>query len=184
MRTQRQVSSSRRPRQPLNPATIRALALHYVGRYATTSARLQRYLERKLRERGWSDPASPPDFDALTEDFARLGYIDDTAFAGARVSSLLRRGYGARRLDAELRHAGIDPETAELALRVDPESMHDAAMTFARRKRLGPFGPPPSDAKAKARAMAAFLRAGHGIETARRILAIQHDDVDFNDQDS
>jgi hypothetical protein len=31
--------------------------LGYAGRYATTRARLAAYLERKLRERGWSGPA-------------------------------------------------------------------------------------------------------------------------------
>lgn len=54
-------------------------------------------------------------------------------------------------------------------------------MTFARRKRLGPFGPPLSDAKARTRAVAAFLRAGHSFEIVREILAIAPGDDDFGD---
>lgn len=181
MRAQQQASRPKRPRQPLDPATIRALALHYVGRYSTTTARLKAYLERKVRERGWSDLAPAADLERIVEDFARLGYVNDDAFAAARVSSLLRRGYGARRLNSDLRHAGVAADKAELATRLDDESLEEAAMTFARRKRLGPYGKPLLDQKARNRAMAAFLRAGHGAEIARRILAIAPDDTDLDD---
>ncbi|WP_219893869.1 regulatory protein RecX [Aquisediminimonas profunda] len=181
MCAQQQASRPKRPRLPLDPATIRALALHYVGRYSTTAARLKNYLERKMRERGWSESGPPPDLDRLVEDFARLGYVNDDAFAAARVSSLLRRGYGARRVNADLRHAGIAADKAEIATRLDAESLEEAAMTFARRKRLGPFGERITDQKARNRAMAAFLRAGHGVEIARRILAIAPDDENLDD---
>lgn len=181
MRRQQQASRPRRPRTPLDPATIRALALHYVGRYATTQARLKQYLDRKLRERGWAESAPLPELEQLVSEFARLGYVDDDAFAAARVTSLLRRGYGANRLNAALRHAGIPAEKAETASRVDHESARNSAMAFARRKRLGPFGPPPSDAKARARAMAAFLRAGHSFELVRDILALGQDGSDLTD---
>jgi regulatory protein len=157
------------------------LALHYVGRYATTQAHLKHYLDRKLRERGWSESAPLPDIEQLVSEFARLGYVDDEAFAAARVTSLLRRGYGAKRLNAALRQAGIAADRAETAARLDPESARNAAMAFARRKRLGPFGPPLSDAKARTRALAAFLRAGHSFEIVREILAIERDESDFGD---
>jgi regulatory protein len=181
MRGQQQASRPKRPRSPLDPATFRAIALHYVGRYATTSERLKRYLDRKVRERGWSELAAPPDFDGLAEDFARLGYVDDDAFAESRVSSLLRRGYGPKRISAALRQAGIAAEKAEIAVPTDAESAQISAMVFARRKRLGPFGPPLTDSKAQSRALAAFLRAGHGYEIARKILAIEHDTADLDD---
>ena len=181
MRGQQQASRPKRTRPPLDPATFRALALHYVGRYATTSARLKNYLERKVRERGWSELATPPDFDGLAEDFTRLGYVDDDAFAESRASSLLRRGYGARRIDLALRQAGITAEKAGIAVPTDAESAQNSAMIFARRKRLGPFGPPLLDSKARSRALAAFLRAGHGYEIARKILAIEHDAPDLDD---
>lgn len=181
MHHQQQASRPRRPRTPLDPATIRALALHYVGRYATTQARLKQYLDRKLRERGWVESAPAPELEQMAGEFARLGYVDDDAFAAARVTSLLRRGYGANRLSIALRHAGIPADKAETAARVDHESARKSAMAFARRKRLGPFGPPPPDTKARARAMAAFLRAGHSYELVREILALEPDDRNLND---
>lgn len=181
MSRQQQASRPGRPRPALDPATIRALALHYVGRYATTEARLRQYLERKLRERGWAESAPPPGLDQLVSEFARLGYVDDDSFAANRVTSLLRRGYGEKRLNSALRQAGIAADKAAQAAQVDRDSARTAAMAFARRKRLGPFGPPLSDAKARTRAVAAFLRAGHSFEIVREILAIEPDDGDFRD---
>lgn len=176
MDAQSQAFPPRRSRPPLDPATIRALALHYVGRYATTQARLARYLGRKLRERGWVETSPAPDVQAIVSDFVRLGYVDDDAFATARVNSLLRRGYGVHRLNTALRHAGISPEMAGAATQIDAEAAREAAMNFARRKHLGPFGPPLDDPKARARAFAAFGRAGHSYETTRIILELDAED--------
>ena len=181
MSREQQVFRSRRPRPPLDPATFRALAVHYVGRYATTQARLKQYLERKLRERGWNDSLPRPDLQEMVSEFARLGYVDDDLFASARVTSLLKRGYGANRLKIALRHAGISADKAASAARIDTDSAFQAAMTFARRKRLGPFGPPLDEARVRNRAVAAFVRAGHSYEIVRKILEIDSADGNFAD---
>ena len=70
----------------------------YVGRFATTRAKLAQYLRRKLREKGWEAPR-PPDIEPLVERLARLGYVDDAAFALSKARSLGQRGYGERRVD-------------------------------------------------------------------------------------
>ena len=72
---------------PLNAERLRDLALRYVGKYATTRARLRQYLARKLRERGWEGAASP-DLERLADRFAELGLIDDAAYALAKSRSL------------------------------------------------------------------------------------------------
>ena len=47
---------------PLTATRLQDLALSYVARFATTRAKLEAYLVRKLRERGWEgdDPPTPP----------------------------------------------------------------------------------------------------------------------------
>ena len=45
--------AERRPPKPLDPARLHDLAIHYVARFSTTAAKLEAYLARKLRERGW-----------------------------------------------------------------------------------------------------------------------------------
>jgi regulatory protein len=45
----------------------------------------------------------------------------------------------------------------------------DAALAFARRKRIGPFGSEPIDRDQRRRHFAQMLRAGHPPDIARRI---------------
>ena len=102
---------NRKVKPPLDAEALEQAALSYAGRYATTRARLAAYLARKLRERGWSGAGEPP-IGRLVERMAALGYVDDRAFASARAAALTRRGYGARRVGAALRGAGIGEEDA------------------------------------------------------------------------
>lgn len=170
MSGQQQACRTKRPRPPLDPPTIRALALHYLGRYATTRGRLKHYLERKIKERGWAENAPEASLDSLIAEFAERGYVDDAGFAEARTNSMLRRGYGRSRVKAALRHARIEAELADATSQIDPESAREAALVFARRRRLGPFGVPILDHKQREKAIAAFIRAGHPYEIAREIV--------------
>ncbi len=163
--------TSRRRRKaahPLNDASLRDLALSYAGRYATTAAKLKHYLQRKLRERGWAGDDEPP-IDAVVARFVELGYVDDAAFAEARSSDLLRRGYGARRVEQALHHAGVD--SAEIG-QVSPSETQSrrAALAFARRRRLGPFGAGPLDPRTREKQLAALVRAGHEFDAARAMV--------------
>ncbi len=149
----------------------------YVGRYATTRARLADYLQRKLRERGWAG-ADPPAVDLLVARLAGLGYVDDESFAVARASALRRRGYGARRVEAALRAAGIDQPLRAAAGESDDDERLRAALALARRRRLGPFANQPLDRDDYRRAMGTMLRAGHDLEVARRVLKMAADEAD------
>lgn len=166
-------TASHRNRPPLDEDGLRALALGYLGRFATTRAKLRDYLRRKLAERGWAG-ARPADLDALVEAMATLGYVDDRAFAAARTAALARRGYGARRQGQALRAAGVEAEDAA-AVRAEREEAgddgRDAALAFARRKRIGPFAEVPVDPDRRRRQAAAMLRAGHPPALVRAIVA-------------
>lgn len=155
--------------RPLDPASLRALALHYVSRYATTRHKLLRYLRRKVQERTW-DADSPADFDDLAEEFVRLGYVNDEAFAQSRTSSLLRRGYGASRVRADLQAAGISADRIGDHTRLEPDVRMAAAQTFARRKRWSAFARDEPGKKARNRALAAMLRGGHDYEISRIVI--------------
>lgn len=168
---------------PLDSDALDRLALRYVERYATTRAKLRDYLVRKVRERGWAGEV-PADPAAVAQRMADLRYVDDVAFAEARVRSLGRKGLGARRIDLALRVAGIAPTDAA-GLRDDIDAQADAsALAFARRRRLGPFAAAPSDdPRVRSKAFAAMLRAGHDPDRIRRILALDADDLPHFDPD-
>ena len=160
----------RRPRAsvPLDSKRLEELALRYVGRYATSRAKLVAYLARKLRERGWSGDRSP-DLEALAGRFSELGYVDDAAYALAKSQSLSSRGYGKRRLDDKLRLAGIDEGDGAAAREHADTQAVDAALRFARRRRIGPFAAQEPDFKQREKAIASMVRAGHSFGLARVI---------------
>jgi regulatory protein len=161
--------SSKKPAPPLNDARLRGLALHYVGKYATTQGKLGTYLTRKIRERGWEEEHYA-DVAALVEQFAELGYVNDAQFAEARSRAFVRRGFGKRRLDEDLRASGIAAPDAAVATGHMEQSSFTAAENFARRKRIGPFASELALPEKRQKQLQAFLRAGHGFELARRFV--------------
>lgn len=157
---------------PLDEDKLNELALRYVGRFATTRAKLRGYLARKVRERGWSG-AREPDFDDIATRFAERGYIDDAAYALGRSRALALRGYGKRRVLEALRMAGIEEEDSVSARDHAELEAVNAALRFARKRRLGPFAQAQvSDPKQREKAIGAMIRAGHSYGLARAIILL------------
>lgn len=168
----------RRSAPPLDARRLEELALRYVGRYATTRAKLVQYARRKLRERGWAGD-DEPDLDAIAARFAELGYVDDRAFALAKESSHSARGLGRRRLSMALRSAGVGEEDGADALAAAARGALDSALRLARRRRLGPFaGSAPESPRDRDKALATLVRGGHGFDLAKAIVALAPGDED------
>ncbi|MBB4641135.1 regulatory protein RecX [Rhizorhapis suberifaciens] len=166
----------KKQKPPLNSERLEQLALHYAGRYATTQAKLGAYLQRKIRECGW-DGERAPDVVSLVARFADLRYVDDAAFAAMRTASLGRRGYGMRRVEEDLRAAGIAEDEREVARQQAAQERWRAAETFARKRRIGPFSTEAADRELQKKQIGAFLRAGHDFELARRFVSAQPGEV-------
>lgn len=168
------MTARKRPRErpPLISEQLDELALAYVGRFATTRAKLASYLQRKIRERGWTGHR-PPDVPAVVERLASLGYVDDAAYALSKSRALTGRGFGVRRVRQSLRAAGIDEQDAQPATEQAEQEAVEAAIRFARRKRLGPFGDGGGDRAAVERSLAAMVRAGHSFRLSKAILSMK-----------
>lgn len=164
----------RKPPRPLDPTRLEELAVAYVGRFATTRAKLAIYLRRKIREKGWEAPR-PPEIEPLVERLAQLGYIDDAAFALAKARTLGQRGYGERRVDLALRQAGVDDDDGAPAKLMANSNATAAAIRYAQRRRLGPFAAEQPDRKQRDRALSAMIRAGHNFDLARRLIDLPPD---------
>lgn len=164
---------------PLTPARLEEMALAYVARFATTQAKLRGYLQRKLRERGWAgdengEGAAP--VEDLVARYAQKGYVDDASWARMKAGSLLRRGYGARRVGEALGQAGV-AEDLRHDVRPDVREQRRAALVLARRRRFGPFAVQAVvDPRVRDKQLAAMLRAGHPLDIARRI--VESEDAD------
>lgn len=158
----------KRSPKPLDRARLQELALAYVARFSTTAAKLEAYLKRKLRERGWDDEGEP-DLPAISARYVDLGYIDDALYAKSKAGGLLGRGYGPRRVSQALYAAGVSEEIrdnlapAELAKR-------EAAQVMARKRRFGPYFIGVLEPDRRKKQIAAMLRAGHGFDIVRFVL--------------
>lgn len=160
--------SHKRDIPPLDAARLDELALAYVARFAASAAKLETYLKRKLRERGWGGEGKP-DTPAIVARFVAAGYVDDEAYARSKAGSLRRRGYGERRISQALDAAGIDAGLRE-DVRGSEGEQRRAALALARKRRLGPWGAAGLDRPAREKQLAALLRAGHRPDIARRIV--------------
>lgn len=137
----------RRPRPagpPPTEAALRDYALRHLERFAATSATMARVLGNRIRR--WQ-MASDLDDDAkavaaaaaraaiprVIAALSAAGALNDAAFAESRARRLARAGASRAKIAAHLAARGVAPtgETDELA----------AALAFARRRRLPPFGP-------------------------------------------
>ena len=168
--------TARRAPRPLDRARLEELALAYVARFAVSAAKLEGYLRRKLRERGWDGEQHPgePPVAELVARFVRAGYVDDAAYARAKSGSLLRRGYGARRIGQALGAAGIAAEVRE-EVRAGEGALRRAALAMARRRGFGPFGAVRAEGtlpqrELREKQIAAMLRAGHPLDFARELV--------------
>ena len=187
--TRRKRRGEKRAKPPLTETTLRDLALHYAARFATTGARLEDYLLRKIRERGLAEDADgrsvSPDIPALVARLVELGYVDDDAYARMRARDLGARGYGGRRVEQALRHAGVDDNVRQAHAPGEAASRRAAAL-MAQKRRLGPWAraaaestDPLAARKTHEKAVAAMLRAGHQYDHVRFILAARGaEDVD------
>jgi regulatory protein len=158
--------------------------VHYLSRFASSIANFKAVMWRKIERRGLPETISEAEarlwVERLAERFTALGLLDDEAFAQGRARSLLRRGRPSRRIQATLVAAGLAPEMAAdavggLAEQTDDVDL-DAALAFARRKRVGPYARSAAAPERRQKDLAAFARAGFSFQMARCILDMAPDE--------
>lgn len=179
-----------KPARLVTPDYLDRAALHYLERYASSSANLRRVLLSKVRrsaQQHGTDPAEGNRWvDSLIERYQRSGLLNDALYAEAKATGLQRRGGSTRRIRQTLMAKGVDEAHVEAALG-ELEGMDvgtadlTAALAYARRRRLGPFrtdrGGTGEERKARRdKDVAALARAGFDLDTARRV--IDADDAD------
>ncbi len=157
--------------------SLHEAALRHLARYATTGAGLLRVLNRRVDRWARAVQAEPEAMAqaraAARAEIARLtkaGLLDDAAFATMRAQSLTRAGKSRRGIAAHLAVRGVPADLAQAALPDDPEAELAAAVTLARKRRIGPFGAAAPDPVQQQRALAAFARAGFSQDMAQRAL--------------
>lgn len=157
--------------------------LFYLQKFAASKAHFTRVMSRKIT----TSCRAHPDQDlahcmALLErvvnKFERAGLLNDALYSEGAVASLRRRGASARGIAQKLAHKGLSHLLIREKLDAHDARQMDgtiedaelaAALTLARRKKIGPFAK-TQDEKTQQKFFAAMARAGFSYQTARKIL--------------
>ena len=125
-------------------------------------------LIKKLVEKG----EAQADAEAVVARLNELGVVDDRRYAALVVRQYAGKGYGARRVRAELLRRGVPRELLDAALEEMP-AQDDALLTLLRRKLGDSFD--RADVK---RATDALARKGYGWDEIGAALQRLRDEID------
>lgn len=172
-----------KPPRRISAQSLENSALYYLQRYDSTAENLRRVLSRKVR-RAAMHPESTVDaaeaaswITAVVAKMVRLGYVDDTRTATAKARGLFAKGAPPATIRRRLGLAGAGEDAIDAAIAEitgdggsETEATRTAAITLARRKRLGPYRAAADRADRRQKDMATLARAGFDFETARRVI--------------
>ena len=156
------------------------IALHYLGRYASSSGNLRRVLMRRVQRAAAAHGDDPADgarlVAALLARFQRSGLIDDRAYATQKAASLQRRGASRFGIRGKLRQKSVETDLIDDAVAMLDEGGAGAgelaaACALIRRRRLGPYRAADQRAAMRQKDLATLARAGFSLDVARRALA-------------
>lgn len=150
----------------INPyaAAIRLLSLREYGR---------RELQGKLLSKGFA----ATDVDVLLESLEQQGLLSDERFVDAYVRSRGNRGYGPRRIEAELRERGIGDELADERIAAGPSEEESDWVARAAEVRCRKFGEElPKDFPERAKQMRYLEYRGFTHEQIRAVFKRRNND--------
>jgi regulatory protein len=163
-----------RTQKPVTAERLEKSALAYLERFATSRQNLKRVLLRKLDRDETMEPdrraALVQHIDGLMQRYEERGLLNDKVYAEGRVQALRRRGLSGRGIALKLQVKGVARDLAAETVEADETTDAEAALNFARRRRLGPFRPEDKRAEHRQRDMAAMGRAGFDYGTARGVI--------------
>lgn len=162
-----------RPPRELTRAALEAAALRYLDRFDCTAARLKSVLMRRiapgteeaLRQsaRRW--------IEELLERYQSSGLLDDRRFAQHFSERQRERGASRRMIQFKLRARGVSAETVHaLTASSGRGDELEAAIAFAKRRRLGPYRAESERVAKRSKDLAAMARAGFERDTALRAI--------------
>ena len=163
-------------------------AVHYLGRYASTKAKLADVLKRfATRKLGHFPPDElAPHITYTVNRCAELGYVDDTAFAKAKWQAGLRSGKAPQMLAQKLKIAGVDETVIKDLIEAEShiaDSELQAAIISARKRRIGPFARVrPTEFSEKQKHMARLVRAGFSLSVAKQVISFETEEEAENYQ--
>jgi regulatory protein len=181
--------ANKRTARPITAKYLQNAAAFYLERYPSTAEGLRRVLNRRVRKAEMFQAPIMDDvqqaISAIVKKFVDAGMIDDKAFAQTKARALHRRGSSTKLTRQKLQHAGVDRETLDKAmegldeeLHVDPRQREwNAAVSLARRRKLGPFRIEKDRKARRLKDLAAMARGGFDYQLARKVIDAANPDA-------
>ena len=169
--------------------------LYYLQRYAASAEHFKGVMRRKAQRSCMHH--KDQDFekclkmiDELALKFVKAGLLNDEAFAHGLATSYRRQGLSYKMIQQKMKMKGLHDDQIKAALsdvdsrnntdtEADPEIR--AALTFARKKRLGIFYEGEESRRPDfQKSMGRFARAGFSYDIARKILEMDEETFEQN----
>jgi regulatory protein len=166
------------PPKPITPERLERIAVWYLERYAASAESLRRTLMRRVERAARAElsdrAASRALVEALIARFVAKGVLNDGEFALAKARSLHRQGRSRAIIARTLAAKGIDRAAAQRAVEALGETSAnpelEAALAYARRRRIGPYRASADRPALRNKDMASLARGGFSFDIANRVL--------------
>ena len=149
---------------------IKKYALNYLNRYASSKKNLKFILLRKIKKLNVKER----DYEAYIKDILReledKNIISDENLANSIAYNYARNGKSIKLIKYHLMKKGINSKDINSALEKledeIPDFEYEAAMNFAKKKKLGKFG----KSNNKEKDLSKMARAGFNYDLIKKIL--------------
>ncbi|QUS57577.1 regulatory protein RecX [Pseudovibrio brasiliensis] len=152
---------------------LRRAALHYLNRYSASEDSLRRVLKRKVERRAREAEEDPHEYYDLIEPVVAFcrehSFIDDLRFAKSKIRSGTVKGKSRSRIKLELSAKGVSGEHIQTAFDDEEHDDQRAAISYAKRRRLGPWRTKPKEER-RDKELSSLVRAGFPYSLSQKIV--------------
>lgn len=185
IKTTKNYTSKKSPPKRISQTYLHNSGLYYLQRFSSSVENFRRVFKRKIINscRHHIDQDLESCFELLEkiiENFKRVDLLNDETYAQGKINSLRRSGQSTKSVIQKMQVKGINQEMTQEMLRKfedrDENSELNAALIFARKKRIGPYTNFEKEFD-YTKQLAAMARAGFSYEISAKIIKMTQDDL-------
>ena len=164
----------------ITPQRLKNIALYYLKRYETSVANLRQVLQKRVNDYAYQNKEFDKHqayawIEEIIADFSRFNYVNDERFAELKIKDYQTMGKSVRYIKNKLKEKGIDEEIVNNLLEEQEYDELEAALKFAKKKRIGRFRLADKQAEYKQKDMAALARAGFSYDIVCEVCQAEAD---------
>ena len=166
---------------------LQTFGLRYLDRYAPSISQyrhvLQRKVKRVLKEHGGDKDKAMELVELEIQKRIKQGILNDQNYANSWVNHLHEKGKSKLQIIQKLMQKGVAKHIIDKEIEVisGQQQQKQAAIAYARKRRLGPFNPNPQKRKEKRqKEIASMMRVGHPYDITKTIIDAQNEEELFN----